>query len=612
MKSMILRLGFPRRCLAISGVVLFTAVLAASLPAQSIRFAVVADPHVGSDHAAAGLREIVESINAQAGLRFVVLDGDITEKGGDDEFREAKSILAGLNRPCHVLAGNHDLHWMGYGGEGFRQALGDGRFAFQEGGAAFLGLSAGDLGHFAPEDLDWLAEAVHKLPPDADIFFFVHFPPSMLDNWDRARELLRSHRTIVISGHVHADQKLEAGGMPVFTVRSALAGSGFPGFDVVEITPDAVTVETVVSGKPAPAWGGIPKNEWTTAPAVAPSPLPSLPARILWRQERRTRLLAAPVTDGKNIFIADLAGRIACIDAQGAPRWTYEGKAAFISRPVVYKKQLFAASVDGRMIKLDAGSGRLLASAEFGVRFTSQLVAYEDPQVKVPRLLAGTAAGRLLCVNLFNLTDVWTSDAAKGAIQSRPLIAAGKAVFGAWDGSAHAVDIETGRELWRWTENDNFYYSPAGCVPALSDGRVLFCCPDGFVSAVDLKSGQTLWRVDAGSWESLGLSADGKKVLVKGRQGAFSILDIGSGAVLKKIAPAHGGGDVFPSEPLDDGGRILYGAQNGRIYEINAAGAVRPILDLGPGGIHTFVPLGGGRYLAANVDGLVVAFERPK
>jgi outer membrane protein assembly factor BamB/predicted phosphodiesterase len=594
------------------GVLPLSVLLAAAAFAQTTRFAVVTDTHVGANHAASDLRTIVETLKADPEIRFIVLDGDITEKGRDGEFEEAKAILAGLTAPFHVLPGNHDLHWLGFGWAGFRQAFGTDRFFFRRENTAFIGLSGGDRNHLTPYDLDWLAETIRPLPPETDIYFFIHFPPASIDNWISAHNLLRTHRTMVISGHVHADQQTEMNGIPVFTVRPAVSGSRPSGFAVFEIGPEAVVAEATTPDHQVLPIGRVLKSEWKPASAIAIVPPRPLPGRELWRRELRTYLHAGPVSDGKSVFIADQSGRITCLDAKGGIRWTFDGPSPFISRPIVHKKQLFAASADGRMIKLDANSGRQLASAEFRERFTSPLAAFEDVQVKVPRLLAGTASGRLLCVNLFNLTDVWISGAARGAIQSSPLAADGRAVFGAWDGSAHALDIETGRELWRWTENDNVYYSPAGCAPAAANGRVFFCCPDGFVSAVDGKTGRTLWRVAAGSWESLGLSADRKKILIKGRLDAVSILDAASGTVLQKIGPAHDAGDIFPAEPIEDGGRILFGAQNGRVYEIDGRGAIRPILDLGPGAIHTLLALGGGRYIAANIDGLVAAFEIPK
>ncbi len=587
------------------------AFLRVSAETPALRFAVVADIHFGSPGADAGWRTILENLKAAPGLRFVVLDGDLTEKGSEAELAALKAGLAGLAVPVHVLPGNHDLHWLGYGGQGFRTVFGDGRFAFREAGTSFIGLSAGDLGHFAPDDLEWLAEIVRRIPAEEDLVFFVHQPPAMIDNWDRVRAFLSPRRALVVAGHVHADAAREEGGAPLFTVRAALAGAGRPGFDVFEIGPEGVTAAADSAGPSAP-WGRLLRSAWKGIRAPSPSRPAEPAARLLWRYDLRSRLLAAPVSDGKHVFLAGLSGRLVGLDLKGRLLWTHESRAGYLSRPAVFKKLIYAADTSGRMVKLEAASGVQTGSTEFGLRFTAPLLAYEDDQVKVPRLLAGTSSGRLLCVNLFNLTDVWTSDAAKGAVQSSPLVVDGKAVFGAWDGAAHALDLQTGREVWRWTEHDDFYYSPAGGAPAAARGRVFFVCPDGFVSAVEAAMGRTAWRVAADAWESLSLTADGRKVLVKGRQGGFSILDAGSGAVLQKIESAHGPGDIFPVEPLEAGGRILYGGQDGRVYEIGPDGkTARVLLDLGPGAVHTILVLGKGLYLAANVDGKAAAFELP-
>ncbi len=253
-----------------------TLLLSGLLGAQTVRFAVISDTHVGADGAAAGLRAVVEAVKAQPGLRFVVLDGDLTEKGRDDEFAEFKSIVAGLTVPSYALPGNHDLHWMGFGGEGFRTALGESRFTFQEGGAAFIGMSAGDLGHFAPADLAWLEETARKLPPERDIFLFVHYPPSSIDNWVRARNILVPHRVCVISGHVHSDSLEETAGIPVFTVRAALAGTA--GRVSTSSRSDRTRSRPNRSRKESPGrpWAGFQKRDGKTPPPRTPRRRPLL------------------------------------------------------------------------------------------------------------------------------------------------------------------------------------------------------------------------------------------------------------------------------------------------------------------------------------------------
>jgi outer membrane protein assembly factor BamB len=584
--------------------------LAGATAALPLKFAVLADTHIGSGVAAADLAALVERINADPSIRFVVVAGDVSEKGRDEELRQAQSILSRLKAPVHVLPGNHDTHWAGFGGAGFVEAFGSDRFAFESEGIACLGLNAWDQGHFAPDDVLWLEAQVHKLPADADVFFFIHFPPGDIDNWARVHEILRTRRTIVVAGHVHADSQALYHGLPVWTVRAAFGRDGEPPGMAV-ITADRDTVEI---GRPAEdgtlrLWGAYSRRGREAASALAPAA--QLPPRVevLWRSELGRRLPAAPFFDGKRLYAADQRGRITCWDQQGKVLWTHEAKAPFLNRPAVQGKFLLAASADGRVVKLDAATGGLFISSELGLRPTSPIVPFEDERGKISRFWLGTSSGSLLCLNAFNLTAFWTGNAARGPIQSAPLRAGHTVVFGAWDGAAHGLDVETGRSLWRWTEKDDFYYSPAGCAPATDGRNLFFCSPDGFVSAVEAKTGKTAWRTQVWAWESLGLSEDGKRVLIKSRLDEFHVLDAATGRELRRIAPAHGAGDLEPGAAVEWKGRILCGARTGRILSIGPDDRVETLLDLGPGGVHTLVPLGGGRFAAANIDGTVAVFR---
>jgi calcineurin-like phosphoesterase family protein len=590
----------------------FTLALAASAAAQPLKFAVFSDTHVGAGTAAADLGMLVDAVNADPSIRFVVVTGDVTEKGSDAELREAKAILGRLKVPFHALPGNHDTHWAGYGGVGFVETFGADKFAFEADGFAFLGLNAWDMGHFAPDDVLWLEEKVRRLPADTEIFFFSHYPPDSVDNWARVHAILRTRRTIVVAGHVHADRQAEFHGLPVWTVRAGLAAKDAePGFDVITADRDTIEIGRPETDQPLHLWGSYSRRGREIPPEIALVPIPPAKAEILWRRELGTRLGVAPVFDGKRLYTADHRGRVTCWDLKGKSLWVFEAKAPFISRPAVQGKFLLAASADGKLFKLDTETGHAYVTADLGLRPTSPIVPFVDRRGKIARFWLGTSTGRLLCLNEFNLTPFWSSDAALGPIQSAPLLVGRTVLFGAWDGSAHGLDEATGKTLWRWTENDNFYFSPAGCAPS-SDGRaVFFCSPDGFVSAVDAMTGKTLWRVKAGAWESLGLSADGRRIMVKSRLDEFSVLVAADGSPLRKIAPAHGAGDLFPAEPIEWKGRILYGVRTGSILSIDAAGRVETLLNLGPGDIHTLLDLGGGRFAAASVDGSLVVFRIP-
>src|SRR5688500_18413513 len=83
------------------------------------RFAFISDTHIGSPDGKAeeDLRRTVEDINKQTGIAFVVLTGDITELGTDDEIRRAKELLDLLKIPYYIIPGNHDTGWSESGGD---------------------------------------------------------------------------------------------------------------------------------------------------------------------------------------------------------------------------------------------------------------------------------------------------------------------------------------------------------------------------------------------------------------------------------------------------------------------------------------------------------------
>jgi len=292
--------------------------------------------------------------------------------------------------------------------------------------------------------------------------------------------------------------------------------------------------------------------------------------------------------------------------------WSFETGGPLISRPAGFDSSLWAAR-GGRVFRLEAKTGRLLNSGDIMDYAQSQLTVFPFPAGRKLGLLVGTRSGKMICLDAGSLRMLWQNNEATGAIQTRPLVVAGKVIFGSWDGRLNCLDAASGRRLWTWTENANFYYSPAGCIP-LSDGKNVFVCsPDGYVSSVDPDTGKTLWRKKYDSWESIGLSEDRKRILVKSRTDEFNIIGTEDGALVQKIRPAHGGGDTLPGEPIEWQGSSIFGAQNGFIYRIDRSGSLSPLLFLGTAGIQTVLHLKDDLFAASNVDGRIAVFRiRPE
>src|SRR3546814_402251 len=161
--------------------VLFTAF---AVYGQPFQFAHVTDTHVGSATGADDLRRTVADINANPQLDFVILSGDITEFGSDDELRLAKQILDSLTVPWHVIPGNHDTNWSESGGNSFREVFGGETFAFVHKGYFFVGTNSGPNMRMSPgqvprENLVWM-DSLFAAQPDVDmpLIYVNHYPRS--------------------------------------------------------------------------------------------------------------------------------------------------------------------------------------------------------------------------------------------------------------------------------------------------------------------------------------------------------------------------------------------------------------------------------------------------
>ena len=586
----------------------------AFLSAQQARFAVVSDTHIGAGSAASALESVVAAVNSRPALEFVVVAGDITEKGRLTEFVEAKKILDGLRVPYYAVPGNHDSHWIGHGLTNFLKTWPEDRFFFQKGSGVFIGLNSWDSGHLAPGDIAWLEGKLAAVPLSAEVFLFVHYPPETIDNWFRAHNLLKDRRAHVISGHVHKTQLLTKRGISVSTGRAAIAKNNADtwGFLLVEETSDRIDfLEANGEQEPVSA-GSIVKSEWRPAAEMPAKPFLSFGPNILWRKDLGTHLMAPLAVYKDRIFAADVSGRITAFDLKGAILWTYGAGDAIVSRPAINEDLLWAAGRNGRLTAIDINKGLLVKTKDIGEPITSQPIVIEAGPKRRPALLVAThkdSSSALYCLDPGTLELLWSNAQTGGMIQTRPLVVSGRVVYGSWDGHVHCLSLDDGRELWTWTENDNFYYSPAGCAP-VSDGKQIYvCAPDGHASSLDLETGRTNWRKPFAAWESLGLSPDKRTLFVKSRLDEFNLVEAGSGRLIRKIQPAHGKGDLMPVEPIEWKGAVLFGAQNGFIYQIDPEYRLTPLIFLGAAGVHTLQPIKDGLFAASNVDGLIVVFE---
>jgi 3',5'-cyclic AMP phosphodiesterase CpdA len=78
----------------------FKTSIAQNLP---LTFVHLSDTHIGSETGAEDLRRTVQDINQNEAIQFVIISGDITEFGSDEEIKLAKQILDSLNKTWYII-----------------------------------------------------------------------------------------------------------------------------------------------------------------------------------------------------------------------------------------------------------------------------------------------------------------------------------------------------------------------------------------------------------------------------------------------------------------------------------------------------------------------------
>src|ERR1039457_1885022 len=128
---------------------------------QEYKYAVISDIKFGSPNSDAQLKKIVDNINSHEEIKFVVVIGNATLKGRDDEFTEVNKILDKLKVDYYPVPGVNDMKYSPSGGSMAKESWEDDKFVLEVGSTSkHIGINDFSpwrtKGHFSVEDLKWL------------------------------------------------------------------------------------------------------------------------------------------------------------------------------------------------------------------------------------------------------------------------------------------------------------------------------------------------------------------------------------------------------------------------------------------------------------------------
>jgi outer membrane protein assembly factor BamB/predicted MPP superfamily phosphohydrolase len=501
---------------------------------STLKFVHLSDTHIGSSTGADDLRRTVQDINDDASIQFVIISGDITEFGSDNEIQLAKQILDSFNKPWYIIPGNHDGNWSESGANTFKKVFGNETFYFKAGNYVFLGTNCGPNMRMGPgqiprENIVWLDSALKTIPDDAPIIFVNHYPQdSSLNNWFDAIDLLKQKNIqLILCGHGHSNRKLNFEGIPAVMGRSNLrAKNEVGGYNIVTIENNTVRYNERNPGvETKPVWTTVALQDYPFKQDNKSYPRPSYAINVdypnvkeKWNYQDKSDIGSGTSSNSKLIFTTNTNGEILALKKKnGKLKWKYPTNGKVYSIPAVSNGIVVAGSSDHYIYALSAKNGKLLWKVEADKAVLAHPVIYNNI------VYTGASDGHFRALDLQTGNLIWDFSEVTGFVVTRPLIYDGKIYFGCWNNDFYCLDISNGKLIWKWNSgSNNRMYSPAACFPVATRNRIFIVAPDRYMTALNANDGKEIWRKqipDLRVRESMGLSSDSSLVFVKTMEG---------------------------------------------------------------------------------------------
>ena len=593
----------------------------------TVRFIHISDTHISttSKTTEEDLERIVEDINKRNDVSFVIITGDITEMGTDEELKLAKIILDKLNKPWYIIPGNHDTGWSESGGKSFNTTFGYDKFVFDFAGIRFIGCASGPYvrmsdGHIPRDAIRWMDSIFSNTSSTQPVIFFNHYPLDPgLDNWYEAIDRLRTKNTLFIScGHLHINKVMNFDGIPAFTGRSTLrAKDATGGYNVVEIRKDSVFYTEHRPGTDfIHTWGMVSLGKNADRQInISPRPDFSMNQKYPnvieeWTFQSDANIISTPLVQEGLVIFGNQQGTIEAVYVNsGKSKWKIQTSGAIFSSPATCKKNFIIASADGNIYSFRQSDGKE------NWRHKTDAAVLGSPKIFRNMIFIGGSDHRFRALDGNSGTLLWSFDSLQGPVVSTPVFNNETVIFGAWDGNLYALNKLDGKLKWKWNNGSVIrHYAPAACSPVIVDSVVYVVAPDRYISAIDFGSGKTLWRNnDAAVRESIGISANGKWIYAKTMQDTI----VAYAASKEKQMPAWKmncgfGYEHAPSMLIENKGLVYFSTRNGVVYCIDPA--KKEIVwahKIDNSMVNTVNVLKDGSVVAATMDGRVVLLSSP-
>lgn len=499
----------------------------ANAQVKPFTFVHFSDPHIGTPGNTEQLDQALQDVDKNfPEAAFIIITGDVTEFGFEEEFTSLTAILKTSKRPVYPAMGNHDSRWSNSGKENYRHAFGEAYKTVDHNGVRFVLMDSSMLiehyGHFDGQQLKQLEADLESMSDGMFSVLAMHHPPlspgHFIDNEYQFADLISRYNVpLVCDGHGHAFQRYSRNGT-TYAMGGSVSNGGAPkrSYRVFSVEPDkmiAITrvydrditktedpvpidsrkrndlattvtqpgmVAVTLAGEPYSGAAGVMLDQLTSYGVSINSGVLDLSQLQL---NNGIHQLTVEVPDSGTSVISTLQFETAS-DPQTTISRRFALDSGNQSHPVVREDMLYVGANDGfmRAINLADPQGKVL----WQTNLNSEVLS--TPAITTGSVIVGSMDYHVYSLDRTNGEVQWKYKTGQAVLAS-PLVTSTTVYIGSGDKNMYALDLNTGEKKWSFAAEKLIK-----CTPALADGRLFFGAWDNFYYAVDADTGKLIWK----------------------------------------------------------------------------------------------------------------------
>jgi eukaryotic-like serine/threonine-protein kinase len=270
---------------------------------------------------------------------------------------------------------------------------------------------------------------------------------------------------------------------------------------------------------------------------------------LVWQASIGGAAVGGPTISGETVIVGTFAGEVIALDlADGAERWRFETLGGVAGAPAVADDVVVAAAYQGTTGRSTVYALDLTGGSEDGAIWqhaTGPIGPPSGPAIGDGVAYIGFSDLRVRAFDLQEGSERWTFS-SRAEFGPRQIPAAGQALLVADASHLYRLDPASGVERWSWllanlsAVTDSRADTLLASAPAISGSTVMLGNARGEVSAIDVDSGRRVWRRDLGDGAigPIAVTSDRVYAVTLGDAGRLIALEHDpAGALVDEVSP---------------------------------------------------------------------------